>query len=380
MTGKDQLSQRYAIASWILISFLTFVGLPTLLGGTYYMFVQSDTYSSEAKVAPRNREDTNRLVGSGLSSLMSQIGGANLGDLERDAYAIRDYITSREIIIDLGGADKITDWLAATDIDFFSQYTIKNDIDRAWEFWVRHVTAYVDSESGLIRIRVNAYSPEAAKILLDRILLNAEAMLNEASMRAREYNVEAAQDDFQRSLEKLGVAQNRLLEFQIANSIVNPIDMISEITEIIGTLRLRRAELQANIDSYIIAGTSFAPRDAQRIAQIQSIDRQIANFEADLTGVGLENGKSLAIMLEEYEPLRVDLEFRNRMYELDSAAFEKARNEAIHQQKYLMLVVSPVQPDHSSQHSSLASSFFLFAALTICWGTIVLLIAALRDA
>ncbi|WP_438887238.1 hypothetical protein, partial [Bacillus cereus group sp. Bce037] len=73
--------------------------------------------------------------------------------------------------------------------------------------------------------------------------------MNEASMRARDYNVRAAENDFQRSLAELGAAQSRLLEFQIENGIVDPVIVSREISEIIGTLRLRRAQLQANIDS-----------------------------------------------------------------------------------------------------------------------------------
>lgn len=84
-------------------------------------------------------------------------------------------------------------------------------------------------------------------------------------------------------------------------------------------------------------------------------------------------------MLKEYEPIRIELEFRNQMYELDSAAFENARNEAVRQQKYLMVVVAPVLSSYSSQSSPLASALLLFASLTILWGIVTLSLAALRD-
>lgn len=379
MTDMSDLRQRYAISPWLLISFLVFVGLPTLVGTVYYIFLQSDIYSSEAKLAPRNRDDSSISIGSDLSSLMGQVGGVNLSDTEKDAYAVRDYVTSRAIIVDLGGASQIKEWFAATDVDILSQYRGGTDIERAWIFWTDHVTAFVDSGSGLIRIRVNAYSPDAAKALLDRIILRAEKLLNEASMRARDYNVRAAENDFQRSLAELGAAQSRLLEFQIENGIVDPVIVSREISEIIGTLRLRRAQLQANIDSDSIAGASQAAREAERAAQIQAIDHQIANFEAELTGTGTKNRKSLATMLKEYEPIRIELEFRNQMYELDSAAFENARNEAVRQQKYLMVVVAPVLSSFSSQSSPLSSALLLFASLSILWGIVTLFLAALRD-
>lgn len=379
MTDMCDLRQRYAIPPWLLISFLVFVGLPTLVGTAYYLFLQSDTYSSEAKLASRNSDDSSISIGSDLSSLMGQMGGVNLGDAEKDAYAVRDYVTSRAIIVDLGGAAQIKEWFAATDADILSQYRGGNDIERAWTFWTDHVTAFVDNGSGLIRIRVKAYSPDAAKTLLDRIILRAENLLNEATMRARDYNVQAAENDFQRSLAELGAAQARLLEFQIENGIVDPVIVAREISEIIGTLRLRRAQLQANIDSDSIAGASQAAREAERAAQIQAIDRQIANFEAELTGTETKSRKSLATMLKEYEPIRIELEFRNQMYELDSAAFENARNEAVRQQKYLMVVVAPVLSSYSSQSSPLASALLLFASLTILWGIVTLSLAALRD-
>lgn len=85
---------------------------------------------------------------------MGQMGGVNLGDAEKDAYAVRDYVTSRAIIVDLGGAAQIKEWFAATDADILSQYRGGNDIERAWTFWTDHVTAFVDNGSGLIRIRV----------------------------------------------------------------------------------------------------------------------------------------------------------------------------------------------------------------------------------
>lgn len=379
MNSRGPDGPRYNISPWLIFSFFIFVATPTAAGIFYFSVIQSQTFTSMTKLATRDRDESSFSFGSELSSVVSQMGGVNLGSAEKDAYAVKEYVTSRAIIEDLGGSEAVESLFDSKDADIFSRYKGGGDVEEAWKYWNEHVSAFVDSGSGLVRVQVSAYSPGAAHDLLAKIVSEAEDLLNSASVRAREYNVKAAQLDFERSISELGAAQARLLDFQIRTGTVDPAQYALEMSEIIGKLRLRRAELQAAVDASYLSGSAQNLRTSERLAQIEAVDKQISYFQSKMTGDGDSEGISLASMLREYEPLRLEVEFRDKMYELDLAALEKARAEADRQQKYLMTVVAPVLSDSPSGAPAAVRSLLLFAMLSICWGIGALFVSALND-
>ena len=74
------------------IWFWAIVGLPTLIAGVYFFAIASDLYSSEVKFIVRGPA---KAQASGISAMLGGAGGAGGSE---DAYAVHDYITSRDAV------------------------------------------------------------------------------------------------------------------------------------------------------------------------------------------------------------------------------------------------------------------------------------------
>jgi hypothetical protein len=98
------------------ICFWAIVGVPTLIAGVYYYGITSDLYLSEVEFVvhgPANSEPT------GIAGLLS---GAGLAGGNDDAYAVQEYIMSRDAVRRLDKNDRLRSLLDPPGADVASRF------------------------------------------------------------------------------------------------------------------------------------------------------------------------------------------------------------------------------------------------------------------
>lgn len=364
---------------WLLLTFATFVALPTIAFAAYLALIKSPLYTSEARFSVRsNSEDSNVVSTGALSSMIAEIGIRNVASDRDDLYAIQNFLLSRNAIEAVGGIERLEADFGAADVDPLSRIQLDAPLEDALRYWRSVVSVYVDSTSGILILKVGGFRPEAALRLTDDLVSASEGFLNDLSRRDRMVALANSEALVRQSVEAMAAARARLLDFQGRSGILDPVSTVTQLGELIGELRLSQLELQSMIEVGEIAGSvQPAARQTERQTQLDIIQEQIASLESQLAGS--DDGLSVAALLREYETLRVDQEFTTEVYRMSRSSYEKARRQFENQQRFIVQVVQPVVAEKPTEPTPLATSATAFGALFVIWGIVMLLIAAVRD-
>jgi capsular polysaccharide transport system permease protein len=357
---------RMALASFALLVLAPFA---VVVG---YLYLRAaDQYHSEIAFSIRSEE-----VGpaaAGLLGALTQIGSGTASD----ADILFEFIRSQEIVeaidtkLDLRGL-----YNAAEDDPVF---TLGDDpsIETLHRQWDRMVDVSYDSNAGIIHIRTNAFTAEAAHAIAQEILVESGTLVNALSEQAREDAVRFAREELAEAEEHLRVIRQNLADFRRIHRIVDP---TADVAGQMGLLSALQAELaQALVDRDVL--TSYAVESDQRVIQadrrIDAITSRIEDERAslDLTGVS----GSLPEVVGRYEELLVDLEFANAAYTQTLAGLAAARAEARRQSRYLAAHVRP-----TLAQSSLYPRRVLLAGMTglflmLGWAVLMLVYYNVRD-
>ena len=161
--------------------FLLVVVIPTLVAAVYFLLIASPRYVSEARFIVRAPNQAQP------SSLGVTLQSAGLAPAQTDAFAVHDYIRSRDGLAELNRRYDVPQMLGGRGGDLFSRYP------RPWESrsqegqhkgFQRFVTVGYDSTTGISTLRVEAFRPDDAQALAEGLLQGGEGLVNRLNRRA----------------------------------------------------------------------------------------------------------------------------------------------------------------------------------------------------
>src|SRR5580704_7808176 len=163
------------------IWFWAIVGLPTLIAGVYFFAIASDLYSSEVKFIVRGPA---KAQASGISAMLGGAGGAGGSE---DAYAVHDYITSRDAVRRLEREVDLRELLSRPEGDLITRFPgvwfWRKDFEALYKAYSHFVTVDIDSASGVSTLQVKAYRPEDAQRIAQALLAFSEQLVNTLNER-----------------------------------------------------------------------------------------------------------------------------------------------------------------------------------------------------
>src|SRR5947209_19905775 len=97
---------------------------------------------------------------------------------------------SRAIVADLGGRDYLEKIYSGGNADFVSRLGNGEDLEDLWRYWKSKVKVNLDTLSGIVTLRVQAFTPEDATRIAQDIVALSEKLVNDVSHRSRSDSVE----------------------------------------------------------------------------------------------------------------------------------------------------------------------------------------------
>ena len=141
-------------------SFIYAVVLPTVLFWLYACFWQSERYVAETRLTVRAQHE--KKTGTDAASMISKFTGGGADASSQDAFIVLNYVKSRAIVADLGGRDYMEKKFARGGVDYFSRLSRNANAEEVWKYWLSHISASVDTLSGILTIHADAFWPKDA--------------------------------------------------------------------------------------------------------------------------------------------------------------------------------------------------------------------------
>lgn len=361
----------------LMASFVVMVLLPVAVASVYLWGFAADQYASTTAFTVRQEEGGSS---SGLLSNLAAFSGGSGGAADTDV--LYEFIRSQEIIqiiderIDL---QKIYsgNWGHDPVFSLWPDATIEDKL----KYWLRMVRISYDQGTGLIELRVLAFSPEDAQKVAREIVSESQKMINELNSVVREDTMRYAVADLEGALGKLKQARQNLVKFRTVTQIVDPEADIQGRMGVVNSLQQQLA--QALIDHDLLTEVTTQendPRVLQSIRLIEVIRKRIESERSTFVEAGaVSGGGDYPSLIAEFENLTVEKEFAEKTYSLALAAFDMARSSAIRQSRYLTPYIRPTfaQTAEFPQRITLIVLLGLFSILS--WVIMALVYYSIRD-
>jgi len=338
---------------------------PTWAAVLYYGAFATDRYVAEARFVIRTASKPANALG-GLGALMQLFGMSRSQD---DAYAVRDYLTSRNAVAELGRRLDLATIYHQSDADPLVRYPsllFGPSQEEFYRYFQHRLSVYVDSNSGLTVLDVEAFNGGDAERVAHALLLLGEELINRLNERMLGDAVRVAADEVARAEHRRVESEIAVTDFRNRELMLDPSKSAALLIELIGRLGAELGVLRAEI--------AETQGNARNSPQLQSMRQRADALERQIV---IERGRvstgsdGLADKIAAYEKLMLEQQFATRALDQARTALEAARTEARRQQLFLERVVEPVVPDEATEPRRLRTIFtvlgFNIIALGISW-------------
>ncbi len=362
----------------VLLSFLLIGVVPVAISGWYLWERAVDRYVSTAAFSVRTEE---------AGSAFELLGGmVNLGSSSSsDTDILYAFIQSQELVQTVDDRVDLRALWAKGDPerDPVFAYHPPGTIEDMVDYWNRAVKVYNDTGTGLMQIKVLAYTPEDAQMLAEVIYEESSTMINRLSDVAREDVTRYARVELEEAVEQLKTAREAVTLFRNRNQIVDPSsDMQSQIG-ILSSLQSQLASTLIDLDILRQTTADGDPRIVQAERRVDVINARIADERAKF-GIGAssgatEEGDRFAEIVGEYQRLTVDLQFAEQTYAAARAAFDAAVSQSRRQSRYLAAHIRPTLAEKAEYPDRIPLLALVALFSFLAWALIVLVAYALKD-
>jgi capsular polysaccharide transport system permease protein len=329
---------------WIPILFVVCFVLPTLVGAIYFGLIASDRYVTEARFAIRPA------LGASEKGA-SEAGGASSGApnqmVAQDMLITREYILSRPMLEVLEAQMPLRAWFSGDNVDYFSRFDPEKPIEKFLRYWKRRVSVDVEGGSGIMSVSVEAFDPDQSLTIAKAVMKEAERMVNDLSVKAREDAVAESTRELKLSAERMTAIRLATRDLRNREGVLDAQKTNEVNLKMIGELRASRI----NLASQLAIGQRDLGPDSRRIMdikqQIKDLDDNIARIEQQATSQDPDQKRLLSDALTRFESLENDRKNAEKYYQQVLTAYERARIIASRQIEFFSPIVEPVKAESS---------------------------------
>lgn len=358
----------------ILVTFVIFVVAPSFVVYSYLTERAADQYASTVGFVVR-QADSAGPSGGGLLGSLASLGSAN----NSDSDILYEFIKSQQMI---ESVDKNLDLRAIYNLpDNDPVFTLGADSsieDLMW-YWSWAVNVFYDPGTGLIELRVLAFTAEDARNIALEISKQSDALINELSAISREDTTRYAREELDKAVDRLRETRQTLTAFRNSSQIVDPTADVQGRMGLLNYLQQQLADTMIEQDLLRDQARDDDPRLQQSQRRIAVIQERI-DEERQKIGLGdTGTGEAAAELVGKYEGLIVDREFAEQAYVKALSNYDSAVAEANRTSRYLAEYIKPT----TSQEAQYPQRYLIVAILALflflIWFILVLIYYSIKD-
>lgn len=308
-----------------------------LLAVVYWGLIASDRYVSVAHLVVERAE----VSGGGPLDVGALLGG---GGGARDLYLLRDFLLSADMLEVLDRDLQLRAHYESREWDVFSRLSATASREDYLEYYRARVHADINDMTGILELKVQAYTPGMANAVALAIVKEGEQYINAISQRMASEQVRFIEGQAAEMSKRAEEARRRVIEFQNANRLASPQAAMESLSAAISGMEREVSVLRAErirMASYL---SPTSPDIVQIDARIKALEVQVASDRARLAAPG---GNKLNAVTEAYASLQREAEFAVTLYRSALTALEKARVDVTRKLKYVAILQRPTMPEEA---------------------------------
>jgi capsular polysaccharide transport system permease protein len=315
----------------ILRRIFVFALAPLLVVLFYVSMIATKLYQGEAIFTVQTSSQSAPSPTAGLFA----IGGAN--STIGDAFKAREFILSRPMMDYMEKRYGFMSHFASSEMDPLTRFGSPLGLNQdPYKYYLKRVRVAVDVQEGILRLNVQARTPEDAKRFGDAILASAEAHVNRFSDKISEDQISSLTRDVQSAEQQVAEARRSLAVVQARRGELAPEQAATAVYGLISNLELQRAEAQRERDALLNQGLTDSPLLPRLNARVEELNAQVSEQRRRLVSPG---GNSLQTTLSEFENASARKQIAQARWESTLNTLQQAYLRILEQRRYFVLIV-----------------------------------------
>ncbi|WP_417692136.1 hypothetical protein [Roseibium sp.] len=360
-------------AKLLIIAFIFCFALPFSACVLYYTVIASEVYSSEVRFVVRSSAPM--LSRDRYSSETAE----PKAKIVQDTAIVLNYLDSPAMVRELKKTVDFDHMFGRSDIDFLSRYPTDATAEETRKYWADMYASWVNPKSGIVELEVNAFSPDEAYELLQRVLELAEGRINRLNAGMWDSLLTSSREDVDSATEQLADLREKFRLLQNETGVYDVTLAADSIIEVLTKLESTTAEVKSRRETLAQSLGPDSPQVAQLDREIKAREEQSAMLRAQAAGPDNGSGSNLASTSQDFDKLNTEITIAEDRLESAIKELEKVKLVSSLQLVFLDVFTEPTVPD-TSKYPNVA--FSLFIALLIflsLWGVVAGTIIYIRQ-
>lgn len=353
---------RYMRYHWVLVIFGAFL--------FYNVFWVSDRFVTESSIYVKSTGDTASIL-----PVLPLVSGA-AGGAAHDAMLLTSYIHSADMLMALDKRLDLRKHYSNDDWDFFSRMSPNVSKEDFLKYYQKHLSVNIQSESNIIQIRAQGFTPEFSQAIANAVLEQAEIYINGVSQDIALQEIAFVEQELNRARQSVNDSRSALLAFQSENELLDPAITGAAIQAVVNDMEGELVRLEAEekvLVSYLQPNAAELVSVRDRIAGIQE------QLEQERDKFASRGEQSINQVNAQFEELRLAFEFATDIYKVTLQTLEQARVESYRKLKHLVVVQSARVPDSPILPRKTYNLITLFVILNLIYGIVAMIVATIRE-
>ncbi len=351
--------------------FIACVVAPTLAAILYFAIFATDVYISQASFVVRSPSKAN------TSPLSMVLTGGSLTGTSEESNAVVEYVRSYDALNAInndGFVERAFGPSRASVFDQFGGLLSGDSREQLYEYYTKKIIIEQDPTTQVTRLSVRAFDPQEARTISERLLKQAEALVNRLSQRARGDAIAIAQSEVDDAKANARSAALALSRFRNTSGVIDPekeatvrLQMVSKLQDQLIAARTQLLQMR-----------TYTPRASQipfLTTQVRSLEQETARQTSGIAG----GNRSLSASAARYQELQLDSQLAERQLAASLASLEEAAAEARRKRAYVERISGPSLPDYAPEPRRLRGILATFVLGLLAWGVISTLIVGIRE-
>jgi|SRR5690554_4882371 len=335
----------------------------------YWGVIATDRYVSRAHIVLQSPEINPASLN--VSSLLSGTSGA--GDL----LLLKDHLESVAMLQKLQEKLDLRSHYANKNIDFLARLdSVDLPMEKFYDYMQSRISIHFDDYASVLRIEVQAYTPEMAQNITNALLEEGERHMNQMGQRLAAEQVEFIDQQVRELEQRLVAARDKLLAYQNELGLVAPTQTVAAIFETVSRLKAELAVLQARTQATLSYQSESSAEVRRLRSEANALQRQI---ELEEQKMAHKNGDALNRVSAEYETLELQARFALELYSNALTVLESTRVEASRKLKQVSVLEYPTLAEFPTEPRRLYNlTVFTILALLLT-AILQLVMSVIRD-
>jgi len=320
-------------AQWRRIArrIVLFVIVPLLAIFGYVWSVATPLYQGEAIFTVQTSTDSPSSPAAGLFGFGG--AGSNIGD----AFKAREFILSRPMMNYMEQRYGMMSQFASYRMDPLTRldgpFGLNGD---SYAYYQKRVRVAVDMQEGLLRLYVQARTPEESVRYGNAILAAAETHVNQFSDKISQDQISALTHDVQVAEDQVKDSRRALAAVQARRGDLSPEQTATAVYQLISNLEVQRADTERERNALLSQGLTDSPLLPGLTAKLQDLTSQIAEQHRRLVN---PTGPSLQKSADEFETASSRKEIAQARWQSTMNTLQQAYLRVLEQRRYFVLIV-----------------------------------------